>query len=107
MKLSSTLSTLENKDKVIGLIKEFFDTKYISETARLTKFVQRESKLQGIFFFSVYLQLRMKAQQVWMIYVGNYKKMELKSENKVCRAGLMDRQQTSCERWWSMPYRRN
>jgi hypothetical protein len=50
MKLSSKK---ENKDKIIEIIKGFFDTKFIEETARLTKFVQRESKLQCIIFFSM------------------------------------------------------
>lgn len=43
----------ENKDKIIELIQGFFDTKFIEETARLTQFVQRSSKLQGLIFFSV------------------------------------------------------
>jgi len=43
----------ENKDKLIGIIKEFFDKKIIEAIAASTKFVQRESKLQGINFFSV------------------------------------------------------
>ncbi len=50
MKLSSTKDTIDTKGKLIGLIKEFFDTKFISETARLTKFVQRKSKLEAYFF---------------------------------------------------------
>jgi hypothetical protein len=53
MKLSSTISTLENKDKIIGLIKEFFDTEFISKVSRLTNFVERESKLGGLIFFSL------------------------------------------------------
>lgn len=47
------------KDKIIGKIKEFFDKKFIETIARTTKFLQRESKLQGIiFFFYVYLPQR-------------------------------------------------
>ena len=45
MKLSNGTGTV-SKDKIIEMIKEFFDTKFIDDTARLTKFVQRESKLQ-------------------------------------------------------------
>ncbi len=52
MKLSNGTGTV-SKDKIIEMIKEFFDTKFIEDTARLTKFVQRESKLQGINFFSL------------------------------------------------------
>jgi hypothetical protein len=48
MKLSSKKS---NKDKIIEQIQGFFDPKYIEEISRLTKFVQRKSKLQGVFFF--------------------------------------------------------
>jgi hypothetical protein len=48
MKLSSKKTS---KDKIIEQIKGFFDTKFIEETSRLTKFVQRKSKLQGIIFF--------------------------------------------------------
>lgn len=57
MKLSNKK---ENKDKIIELIQRFFDTKHIEATARLTQFVQRESKLQGLIFFSVcvYIQER-------------------------------------------------
>ena len=74
MKLSSKK---ENKDKIIELIKGFFDSKFIEETSRMTKFVQRKSKLQGIIFFSyVCLQPRKKEQLVWRIYAGNYKKKE-------------------------------
>lgn len=43
-------ATIKSKDKIMGLIKDFFDTKFISETARLTKFVQRKSKLEAYFF---------------------------------------------------------
>ena len=50
MKLSNAN---EAKDKLIEVIKGLFDAKFIEETARLTKFVQRESKLQGIIFFSL------------------------------------------------------
>jgi hypothetical protein len=50
MKLSSKK---ENNNKIIEIIQGFFDTKYIEATARLTQFVQRESKLQGLNFFSV------------------------------------------------------
>jgi len=99
MKLSSTKSTIENKGKIIGLIKEFFDTKFISETARLTKFVQRKSKLEAYFFFSAYLRPEKRERQVWKIYVGSYTRMGLKSENKVCRIGSINRQRYSCERW--------
>jgi hypothetical protein len=45
----------ESKDKLIGTIKGFFDTKFIEEIALLTKFVQRRSKLQAINFFSLRL----------------------------------------------------
>ncbi len=45
------LSSIENKDKIIGLIKGFFEPKFIQETARLPKFVQRKSKLQEVSFF--------------------------------------------------------
>jgi hypothetical protein len=57
MKLSSKK---ENEDKIIERIKGFFDTQFIEEISRLTKFVQRKSKLQGIVFFSmcVYRQER-------------------------------------------------
>lgn len=48
MKLSSTK---RNEDNIIAIIKGFFDPKFIEETATLTKFVQRESKLQGLIFF--------------------------------------------------------
>ena len=72
MKLSSTQGTNEPKDRIIEIIKEFFDTKFISKTARLTKFVQRRSKLEASFFFFVYLRPGKKAQRVWMIYAGNY-----------------------------------
>ena len=62
MKLSSKKTS---KDKIIELIKGFFDSKFIEETSRLTKFVQRKSKLQGIFFFSyVYLPPSKKEQLV-------------------------------------------
>lgn len=58
MKLSSNK---ENKVKIIETIKGFFDTKFIEETARATKFVQRESKLQSIaFFFCACLRQRKK-----------------------------------------------
>jgi hypothetical protein len=50
MKLSSKK---ENEDKIIDRIKGFFDTQFIEEISRLTKFVQRKSKLQGIVFFSM------------------------------------------------------
>ena len=60
MKLSSKK---RNKDKIIELMQDFFDTNFIEKTARLTKFVQRESKLQCINFFScVCLQQRKKEQ---------------------------------------------
>jgi hypothetical protein len=72
MKLSSTKGTIDAKGKIIGIIKEFFDTNFISETARLTKFVQRKSKLRPYFFFSVFLRPGKKEQRVWMIYVGSY-----------------------------------
>ncbi len=42
MKLSSNN---ESKDKIIEIVKGFFDTKFIEESARFTKFVQRKSKL--------------------------------------------------------------
>jgi hypothetical protein len=45
-------SKKRNKDKIIELIQGFFDFKFIEETARLTEFVQRESKLSGTIFFS-------------------------------------------------------
>lgn len=62
MKLSSDE---KNKDKIIEIVQRFFDTKFIEETAKLTKFVQRKSKLQGvIFFFCVCLHPSKKAQQV-------------------------------------------
>lgn len=57
-------ATIKSKDKIMGLIKDFFDTKFISETARLTKFVQRKSKLEAYFFFSVCLQQRRTTLQV-------------------------------------------
>ena len=50
MKLSNGT---KSKDKIIEIIKGFFDTKFIETTARSRKFVQRESKLQGVIFFSV------------------------------------------------------
>jgi hypothetical protein len=50
MKLSSSNG---NKDKLIEIIQGFFDPKFIEEISRLTKFVQRESKLQGMIFFSL------------------------------------------------------
>lgn len=50
MKLSSGT---ESKDKIIKIIKEFFDKNFIEATARSTKFVHRESKLQGVIFFSL------------------------------------------------------
>jgi hypothetical protein len=50
MKLSSTS---ENKDRLIEIINGFFDAKFIDEASRLTKFVQRESKLKSILFFSL------------------------------------------------------
>lgn len=53
MKLPSTKGTIGNKDKIIGVIKEFFDTEFIIETSRLKKFVERESKLGGLIFFSL------------------------------------------------------
>ena len=99
MKLSSTKGTINTKGKIIGLIKEFFDTKFISETARSTKFVQRKSKLEAYFFFSVCLRPGKKERRVWMIYVGSYKRMGLKSENKACRGGSINRERYSCERW--------
>ena len=43
----------ENKDKIIETIKEFFDSKFIEDMSKLTKFVQRESKVQGVIFFSL------------------------------------------------------
>ncbi len=42
MKLSSKI---ENKDKLIELFAGFFDENFIKETSRITKFVQRKSKL--------------------------------------------------------------
>jgi len=52
-----------NKDKLIEIIQGFFDTNFIEKTARLTKFVQRSSKLQGIiFFFCVCIQQRRMEQ---------------------------------------------
>jgi len=53
MKLPSTKGTLGNKDKIIGVINEFFDTEFITKTARLKKFVERESRLGGLIFFSL------------------------------------------------------
>jgi len=53
MKLSSTESAIGNKDKIIGVINEFFDREFIVKTARLKKFVERESKLGGLIFFSL------------------------------------------------------
>jgi len=53
MKLPSTKGTIGNKDKIIGVIKEFFDTEFIIKTARMKKFVERESKLGGLIFFSL------------------------------------------------------
>ena len=50
MKLSSKN---ENKSRIIEIIQKFFDPEFINKTSRLTKFVQRESKLKGIIFFSV------------------------------------------------------
>lgn len=47
------LSSKGNKDKIIELIQKFFDEKFIEEASRKTKFVQRESKLQGLIFFSL------------------------------------------------------
>ena len=57
MKLSSKK---ESKDKLIEIIEGFFETKLIEKIARVTKFVQRESKLQGVIFFSmcVYSKVR-------------------------------------------------
>lgn len=53
MKLSSKK---ENKDKIMEQIKGFFNSKFVEDTALLTKFVQRKSKLQGLnFFFCVCL----------------------------------------------------
>ena len=50
-------SKKRNKDKVIDIIQGFFDTKFIEKIASATKFVQRESKVQGAnFFFYVCLQ---------------------------------------------------
>lgn len=40
-----------NKDNLIEKIQELFDSKFIDKTARLTKFVQRTSKLKGFNFF--------------------------------------------------------
>jgi hypothetical protein len=48
MKLSSKK---ENKDKIIEIIQGFFAPKLIDKISRVTKFVQRESKLQGVNFF--------------------------------------------------------
>ncbi len=108
MKLPSTKGTIGNKDKIIGVINEFFDTEFITKTARLKKFVERESKLGGlIFFFSACLPQRKKGLQVWTIYAGNFTKMGLKSGNKVCRGGLISQHQTLCELWLNMPYQRN
>jgi len=74
MKLSSKKTS---KDKIIEVIKGFFDSKFIEETSRITKFVQRKSKLQGVIFFSyVCSQPSKKGQLVWRIYAGNYKKKE-------------------------------
>lgn len=42
-----------NKSNLIEKIKEFFSSKFIEETSRLTQFVQRASKLQGLNFFSM------------------------------------------------------
>jgi hypothetical protein len=53
MKLPSTKGTIRNKDKIIVVIKEFFDTEFILKTAKLTHFVERESKLGGLIFFSL------------------------------------------------------
>jgi hypothetical protein len=53
MKLPSTKGTIGNKDKIIGVINEFFDTEFILKTARLKHFVDRESKLGGLIFFSL------------------------------------------------------
>ena len=50
MKLSSKN---ENKSRIIEIIQKFFAPEFINKTSRLTKFVQRESKLQGIIFFSM------------------------------------------------------
>ena len=51
MKLSKKII---DKNKVISIIKKFFETEIIEETARDTNFVQREGKLNAVnFFFSV------------------------------------------------------
>jgi hypothetical protein len=43
--------SLNDKDKLITLIGNYFDEKYIEKVARLTGFVKRKSKLQGSIFF--------------------------------------------------------
>lgn len=50
MKLSNVI---DNKSKLIELIKGYFDTKIIEEISQKTKFVQRKSKLNSMIFFSV------------------------------------------------------
>jgi acyl carrier protein len=50
MKLSKKSN---DKNKIISIIQKFFDIDKIEETARATNFVQRESKLDSVIFFSV------------------------------------------------------
>jgi len=42
-----------NKDKIIERIQGFFNKKFIENMAKLTKFVQRTRKINGINFFSL------------------------------------------------------
>jgi hypothetical protein len=50
MKLSKTI---KDKNNIISIIQKFFDIDKIEETARLANFVQRESKLGSVIFFSL------------------------------------------------------
>ena len=50
MKLSTKS---KDKNSIILVIQKFFDNEKIEETARATNFVQRESKLDSVIFFSL------------------------------------------------------
>ena len=50
MKLSTKS---KDKNKIISIIQKFFDIDKIGETAKATHFVQRESKLDSVIFFSL------------------------------------------------------
>jgi hypothetical protein len=45
--------TLHDKNSLVEQISKFFDKEKVEQVARETKFVQRESKLDGMIFFSL------------------------------------------------------